>query len=296
VTEGDPIKRAIRVVMGVCVAIALVGGVYFLAEYRAKPAKPTLPQFTPPPATPGEPIEANGLEGIFVKDGFVVTALDGKTRGWGLQTGDTIRTIGQQPATSGVQLHQLVAGVQLQAERPNGDTLELTIGDNARLRGNDARPVDVRGLTGQVTPEGLWVSTFEGDAATWGLRTGDLIRNANGHPLSVRRDCITLLRSLDPAAGIMFEIMRKGSRIYLPYNSPNRGVRVATAPQQPAAWAGAWAPAHNRTCAVCGARHGPGWNRTTCGQCGAQFMSRPVAGAGTQVPCAPGLQRPGGRW
>lgn len=313
-TDADPVRQALPVLIAVCVAVTLVGAVYFLAEYRSRSNAAT--GATQPtwvnPGVPPEPLEANGIEGIMIKKGFIVTALDGQARGFGLQIGDVVSSVGGRPVRSQLDLAQIAPGVTVQTER-EGEPLKMTIGNAAAFRPVDVRTVDARGLNGQLTPEGLWVTSVEGDAATWGLRAGDLVRAVDGNALTVRRDATMRLRALDPRAGFVFEIVRDGSRLFLPYNTqalsqqpagqmplPGNGQAFPTslaAPQAAAGiapWSGApgaprWA---GLSCPACGAFHNHGWNRGTCWRCGSLLgppggASIPAAGAGLGFPSAP---------
>ncbi len=225
---ADPTRRSLAALIMVCVVVLLICAVYYLAEYRAE-AKATAAarnRFGAPPwAFQREPLEGGGIEGVMTPGGLLVTTVDRGGRTLGLRVGDIVRSVGGRPLMHPAQLRQLPPGTPLEAER-GGQRFQAVVQGAAPQMGPagapgaagppEVRTLDVRGLDGQLTARGLWVKTLDGDAATWGLRPGDLIRTVNGKPLSVRHDVRGLLRSLDPAGGGLFEVVRNGALIYVP--------------------------------------------------------------------------------
>lgn len=224
----DPIKRSIAALIMVCTVVLMICAVYYLAEYRAhaKATAAAANRFGAPPAAfAREPLEGGGIEGIMTQEGLLVTTVDRGGQALGVRVGDTIRSVGGQPLMHPAQLRRLAPGTTLEAVR-GGQRFQTVVqataapmrqaGAGGPAGAAEVRTLDVRGLDGRLTADGLWVNTLDGGAATWGLRPGDLIRTIDGQPLNVRRDARTLIRNLDPAAGGMFEIVRNGALVFVP--------------------------------------------------------------------------------
>jgi hypothetical protein len=257
---NDPVTRSVGVLIAFGATILVAGGVYRLAASRAAKAKAPA-TFIPPTTAPflrTEPLELGGVEALMTQSGLLVTAVDGPGRTLGLQVGDVIRSIGGEPVVAETQLAQLRPGVPVGLLR-NGKVVKTAAGIAATVPAMDVRPVDARGLSGQLTPEGLWVTSVEGDAAGWGLRPGDLVRSVDGRPFTVRRDGATLLRSLNPGQSFVFDVVRNGERVTLPCMLANTRApaRAWMAPMgaQPAVAA----PLVPGPVAAAGAAQ-PGWN------------------------------------
>jgi hypothetical protein len=226
---AESLRRAAPALVALGIAVVLVGGVYYSAQYLSKSKTTTAPTAPWQPPVAGGQVEANGIEGVLLSRGLLVTALDGPGRGLGLQVGDVVKSVNGKPVRSQFDLMQVAQGAKVRVERDTA-TLELKAGTTTTMAPVDVRTIEARGLTGQLTPEGLWVTAVEGQADAWGLRVGDLVRNVDGNPLTVRRDAATMLRTLDPVRGFTFEIVRDGARLYLPYSQAGV-VPSATPPQ-----------------------------------------------------------------
>lgn len=223
-------RQAIRVAVALGVGVLLIGSVYYLAEQRAESRMRALISMQSMAAPfEREPVEARGVEGFLGPEGFLVTSLDGRARELGLRVGDTV------VSSAGQRLFdpfQIVPGARMEVIR-GGRTIAVTSERKMwRPTLDEERTIDVRGLDGQVTSDGLWINSVEGSARRWGLRRGDLVRAINGQPLHVRRDAVFLIRSIDPRTRITFEIVRDGALVLLPHD-PAGGSGTAMMPGGP---------------------------------------------------------------
>lgn len=62
------------------------------------------------------------------------------------------------------------------------------------------------------------VAEVEGVAAIAGVQQGDVIKGINGQPIETPSDLIDVINSTDPLQGIMLDISRNGSPMYITIN------------------------------------------------------------------------------